>query len=193
MMMLHRENTAVHMRQRRRQRPQLLRRIHRTTTPLLLLLLSSVFLSGVAAAEDDFVFTDTLLERTVAAVRLSLVAYTDDGGVLNIQNDHPNSKMHQQLKVYHDNPDQAAVTKLGSVCYAAFRGTNFFNWRDLVQNLKLGNREVCVHGECCRVESGFYDGYHTNYRKDLETDVRKCVASCGNDNCPLILTGHSQG
>ena len=127
-------------------------------------LLLATTISGVGASE--FQFTDEILRLTVTAVRLSLVSYTNNKTVL----------ADYALQMYRDNPDQAAVTQIDGVCFAAFRGTVFFNWKDLTQNFKIGNVEVCANGACCDVEKGFYDGYHTNYSERLEENVRRCTS-----------------
>lgn len=93
-------------------------------------------------------------------------------------------------------PDQALVAKYKGYCYGAFRGTTM-TWTDWSQNFDPGKIDACVDNDnstmCCTTRHGFFEAYMTNYRDDLEREIRECAKSCTNmDEC-VVLTGHSQG
>jgi len=63
--------------------------------------------------------------------------------------------------------DVSLMVKIENVCYGSFRGTNPFNFNDLVlQNLKPN--PIRIAGTNCFVRGGYYDGYYTNFRAEFE-------------------------
>lgn len=108
-------------------------------TPLALLsLLAAVTVPGTVVAQEESILTEKVLEISVAAAKLSALAYAEaetiaqwavgvDAETNATQYVHPD---YQEIQFYTEEPDQAIVAKLDGRCYLSFRGTNvnFADW-----------------------------------------------------------------
>lgn len=139
-----------------------------------------------ADGEEDLVLDQRMMQMTSAAASLSRLAYMED----------PDDEGWSLFDQFHEEPDQAILTRKNGYCYVAFRGT-IGTWDDWMQNLSLGNKEVCgSNGEqeaCCTTRLGFWKAYNNDYRQDLEASVRACAEECDDPDECVVLTGHSQG
>jgi pimeloyl-ACP methyl ester carboxylesterase len=153
---------------------------------------SSLVDANVTVTGDEyygsFSMTQEFLLLTQKAAHLSDLAYASD----------PVSTFpffsYDTIQVFQDDVDQAVLVSFEGYCMVAFRGTDISSWDDIVQNLKTGNEPVCINGQCCNAERGFYDAYHQNNHVELENAIRDCAAQCNGSICPsVVLTGHSQG
>lgn len=144
-------------------------------------------------ASSELVLSKKIMELTLEAARLSSLAYEEKAPDDTVTNDYETFGYHDQ------EPDQAltAKTKDGH-CFVAFRGTSL-TWEDWKQNLEIGKQEICqTIGKsdeeiCCTSRVGFYNAYNTNYRDQVEREVRDCAKFCKNKDDCVIITGHSQG
>lgn len=151
--------------------------------------LSIAFVSlliGKASAAPSVVLSRPVMDLVREAALLSSMAYQSS----------PNATGFDYLNNFLKEPDQAIVAKRDGYCYGAFRGTTM-TWTDWSQNFDPKSIDACVgNGEstmCCTTRNGFYEAYMTDYRDQLESEIRECAKSCTNmDEC-VVLTGHSQG
>ncbi|CAB9508760.1 expressed unknown protein [Seminavis robusta] len=130
-----------------------------------------------------------LIQRAVVAARLSYVV--QEFNIASKVNQYRNS--YERFDAWEDLNDAHLVVKHDNVCYGVFRATRQRNLIDILQNIKPTNQRV--PGTKCTVLKGFWNGYNTKYLSQFRTKLRQCIKSCNNNkkDCPLILTGHSQG
>ena len=118
---------------------------------------------------------------------------------LPYQQESAGQQNYESYKKYKGIKDEAVLAKTkDGKCLLFFPGTNGLNPLDVFQNFLPGFQQVCpidltVGGECCQARSGYYSGYDTYYRAELEGDVAACVATCLNADECLYISGHSQG
>lgn len=80
------------------------------------------------------------------------------------------------------------VAKHNDVCYGVFRGTMPIP-EDMFQNLDIFPHQV---GDCF-VHGGLDHNYVLAEKDAFDFALADCVASCASEDCPLVLTGISQG
>jgi len=145
-------------------------------------------------ASSELVLSKKIMKLTLEAAKLSSLAYEEKAPDDSVTNDY-------EAFGYHDQePDQALTAKTkDGYCFVAFRGTSL-TWEDWKQNIEIGKKEICraLDGKndeeiCCTSRVGFYNAYNTNYRDQVEREVRDCAKSCKNRDDCVIITGHSQG
>eukprot|EP00545_Synedropsis_sp_CCMP1620_P002744 CAMPEP_0119008414 /NCGR_PEP_ID=MMETSP1176-20130426/3675_1 /TAXON_ID=265551 /ORGANISM="Synedropsis recta cf, Strain CCMP1620" /LENGTH=483 /DNA_ID=CAMNT_0006960739 /DNA_START=67 /DNA_END=1518 /DNA_ORIENTATION=- len=154
-------------------------------TAALLLAFTAPLASGVVLSKE-------IMDLVVTAAKLSSLAYEEGAPEDTVTADY------STFGYYDAEPDQALTAKTkDGYCFVAFRGTSL-TWDDWKQNLEIGKEDICVEvgGEkeqCCTSRKGFYGAYNTDYRDEVEQDIRECAATCDNmDEC-VVITGHSQG
>lgn len=103
------------------------------------------------------------------------------------------SGYYQSFMAYDDNVnDRTIVSKIEDECYVVFQGMNRHVIFDVLQTLNpLVKRSV--FGTSCNVRRSFYNGYETRYADTMRERVDQCANSCGDEQCPVILSGHSTG
>jgi len=87
--------------------------------------------------------------------------------------------------------DGAFINDKGQ-CFVAFQSSKaLFN--DFMQNLNLSEDTLCNNdNQCCTFRGGFVNGWTTQWKDNMISDVKDCVASCTKDPC-LVIAGHNQG
>jgi len=108
------------------------------------------------------------------------------------------------FKFFEAEPDHAIVAAVDGYCFAAYRGS-ILSVEDWMDNLQPGMSNVCSQQQdeqaCCEVRSGFYDGFNSGFRKELEASLPECIeqhALCDDDDdddeesC-VVFTGFSHG
>lgn len=99
-----------------------------------------------------------------------------------------------RLEVFQDGSGFTSVSsnlvaKHNEVCYGVFRGTVPINPEDMFQNADIFPHQV---GDCS-VHGGLDDNYVLAEKGAFDFALADCVASCASEDCPLVLTGISQG
>ncbi|KAL3903122.1 MAG: hypothetical protein SGILL_010566, partial [Bacillariaceae sp.] len=167
-----------------------------TSTPLTaswsqLLITLLLLLHGFVRASKNLVLSEHIMNLTVEAAKLSMLAYEE------AEPDDTVTKIYDAFGYYDSEPDQAlTVTTSDGHCFVAFRGTSL-TFEDWGQNLQIGMEDICIDiagsTECCTTRVGFYSAYDTIYRKDVEDQVRACASKCKDKDDCVVITGHSQG
>lgn len=140
------------------------------------------------------IITKTFVKRAVVASDLSFIAYEYD--IASNAKTKQYRKIYDEFNSWEDSNDAHLLVKEKGVCYGVFRGTLQTSLTDIFQNLYPTN--VQVEGSNCEVRKGFHKAYFTSYQPEFQRKLEKCVKSCAingksNKNCPLVLSGHSQG
>ncbi|CAB9506330.1 expressed unknown protein [Seminavis robusta] len=88
--------------------------------------------------------------------------------------------------------DRAMVVKKDDVCYTHFKAQSRNSLIDIWQTLNpLVQRNA--YGTGCDVRKSYYNAYEAPYQDEMKAETDRCVKSCENGDCPLILCGTSTG
>jgi hypothetical protein len=140
------------------------------------------------------VLSENLMNLTREAARLSILASEEEPPTDTV------THVYEAFGYFDDDPDQALTLKtIDGYCFVAFRGSSL-ELDDWAQNIEIGNANVCTsvmsptgNETCCTSRVGFYNAYNTQYRTDIEQNVRDCASTCPNRDDCVVLTGHSRG
>lgn len=151
---------------------------------------------GDSNDKDDFDVVEPL-EMSERLLRLSkhaidLSALTFRSAIDVSEEDYEYSRFFED-----DSAEQAIVAAVEGYCIAAFRGS-IASKTDWYYNLKPGMTPVCnqVQKMCCDVRSGFYAGYNSSFRLEMEAALEDCIAnhsSCEDEDSCVVFTGFSAG
>lgn len=170
--------------------------MHQFFLPSRRALVVAASLLSLALMKAEPILDETMVELTVLTGQV----------VRSFRDPEESENLFEEYSWFLDGPDQAVVVKQDGYCIAAFRGTDFSDIADILQNVKLRKRLFCTNDRggsflgCCRSRLGYWEAYYkTNYIQDFEDKVRSCVQrtcpDAGTSDTPscLVLTGHSAG
>jgi Lipase (class 3) len=132
-----------------------------------------------------FEITETLLDRSYNSLQLAHATRNQDPGGLQ-----QNSFQVYGAYAYMQGGvaiDYVIVAQKDSVCYVTWRGS-IYNYNDWQQNFDIKPMAV----GSCEVHTGFDENY-SNTRAEVDAAISECLHNCTANDCPLVLSGHSQG
>jgi hypothetical protein len=135
----------------------------------------------------DFGLSEDFVTRITKAFELTTI-------VLEADTDAPEWRTEYELFAsWSDWNDKVLLAKPHdeSICYVAFRKAQTFNPLDRVQS--LDPRSMPVDGSDCAVRRGYHQSYFSSFVDDFKSGLDRCVQACSDGDCPVILTGQSQG
>ena len=88
--------------------------------------------------------------------------------------------------------DRSLVVKEDDVCHVHFKAQSRNALLDIWQTLSPFVK-YNAFGTGCDVRRSFYNAYEAPYIDDLRAETTRCVKSCTDSDCPLILSGTSVG
>ena len=147
--------------------------------------------------EDDWNLTKEILQLTKISLDLD-VAFFTPWGLDESQFDY--------LQIFRDEPESVIVAKTmdHEHCLVEFRASVPGSKADSEIDNKPGIREICREDEggdvlvtqtssCCKVRLGYYEAYHASFLPEMEESIRACTSRCERSDCPVVLSGFSQG
>ncbi|CAB9515266.1 expressed unknown protein [Seminavis robusta] len=111
-------------------------------------------------------------------------------------------KVYERVDAFSDIDDQALIvkTKDTQLCFAAFQASDrgdrmVEGWIGYIldQWHNINPFTYKIKGTDCKIRQGTFDAYNTTYKVDFRRALNACVESCGDEQCPLVLAGDSQG
>ena len=168
-------------------------------TAVVLVIFTASYQELVQAASSDksFQIRAAWMRQVLHAVQVSWASYSEDrSSYLASDGFQVFGKFPKMIATTKDDNDTSAVAvdntlvvKKNGECYVAWRGSKLELWAEWEQNFDVTVKTL--PNSNCQVHSGFDSNY--SQRDLVDEAIADCLSSCGSSNCPLILTGHSQG
>ena len=149
----------------------------------------SLLLSSLSVTAQEI--TSELMDIISLSMSLSTASFFVQDSSVELYKQRLNLN---RLEIFQDGSGFTSVSsnlvaKHQGICYGVFRGTflNPFDW--------LQNADVFPHNvNGCFVHGGLDDNYIKTEKELFDQSLLNCLNSCGGeDECPLVFTGISQG